>query len=77
MPPIAHAIVRWRETSSSISVVAWLPVEAGASASPVAGEVADAGLDLVEADMLQTPRGDDYLTIYHDVGDGARRERVD
>jgi hypothetical protein len=29
-------------------------------------------LDLIEGDMTEAPRGDDLLTIYHDVADRAR-----
>src|SRR5665647_43309 len=82
----------WRETSSEISSGPDGRLSAGFSlfsafsvsaalaslgASPVAGELADAGLDLVEGDMCKSPVYDDFLTIYHDVGDGARRQRVD
>src|SRR5262245_31953088 len=109
IPPIVHVIQRWRETSSSTSIVSsgarprvtepggpasgperrassWrnsaslsglsLP-DLGLSplARPVSGELADAGLDLVEGDMAETSCRNDLLTIYHDVGDGARRER--
>src|SRR5213078_5369224 len=48
----------------------------GSGSSPLTGEVSDTGLDLIEGDMAQPPRGDDLLTIYHDVGNRARRQRI-
>src|SRR4051794_23518977 len=45
-------------------------------ASPGSRDVSDAGLDLIKGDMAEPARGDDLLTIYHDVGNGARRQRI-
>src|SRR6185503_1715740 len=88
IPPIVQVIQRWRDTSSSISTVSsgerlgssWRNGDCFSPdflSRPVSGELADAGLDLVEGDMAETSSRDDLLTIYHDVGDRARRERVD
>src|SRR5262245_3351906 len=43
---------------------------------PGSREVSDAGLDLIKDDIAEPARGDDLLTIYHDVGNGARRQQI-
>src|SRR4051812_19341490 len=48
----------------------------GSGASPFTGELSDSGLDLIKGDMAQPALRDDLLTIYHDVGNSARRQRI-
>src|SRR5258706_3580761 len=83
MPKIVQLITRWRDVSSSTSTVSRASgsaVSAAASSSvtgPPAGELSDAGLDLVEVDITKLACRDDLLSLYHHVGDRARPERLD
>src|SRR5678815_5168974 len=61
-PPIAHAIWRCRETSSSISTGPCGSFAASSVSPRLAAELADAGLDLVEGDIAKAPCRDDVLT---------------
>src|SRR3984885_5342364 len=78
VPKIAQLSWRWRDGSSSTEISPrGVEGVAASSADPVVGEVSDTDLDLVELDIAEAARRNDFQTIYHDVGDRARRERVD
>src|SRR5262245_30835005 len=91
IPRIIHVIERWRETSRSISTAPMATparslrfsgfsraaaASAGSGTSPLARELSDTGLDLIKGDITEPARCDDLLTIYHDVANGARRQRI-
>src|SRR5687767_4063162 len=75
-PKMVQPIGRWRETSSATSTLPPLRIATSFSslAAPVSGEVGDSDLDFGERDIAELAVANDFLTIYHDVRNCARRQ---